>query len=101
MIALCNIYMCVFLTRWITYIIGFLLLLLLLFCLFAFSRAPPEAYGDSQARGGIGAVAAGLSQSHSNATSEPHLQPTSQLMATLDPQPTEQGQGSNPQPHSS
>jgi len=27
------------------------------FCLFAFSRAAPAAYGDSQARGRIGAVA--------------------------------------------
>ena len=31
-----------------------------LFCLFAFSRAAPAAYGGSQARGLIGAVAAGL-----------------------------------------
>ena len=47
--------------------------LLLLFCLFAFSRATPAAYGDSQARGLIGAVATGLHQSHSNARSEPLL----------------------------
>ena len=38
-----------------------------LFCLF---RAEPTAYGGSQARGLIGAVAAGLCQSHSNAGSE-------------------------------
>ena len=57
------------------------------------------AYGGSQARGRIGAVAASLRQSHSNAESEPHLQPTPQLTATPDPQPTEQGQGSNPCPH--
>ena len=43
------------------------------------------AYGDSQARGQIGAVAAGLLQSHSNAGPKLHLQPTPQLMATLDP----------------
>ena len=43
------------------------------------------AYGGSQARGQIGAIAAGLRQGHSNAGSEPHLQPTPQLMATLDP----------------
>ena len=43
------------------------------------------AYGGSQARGLIGAVAAGLHQSHSNARSELHLQPTPQLMATPDP----------------
>ena len=37
---------------------------------FAFSRAAPVAYGDSQARGLIGAVATGLHHSHSNAGSE-------------------------------
>ena len=36
-------------------------------------------------RGQIGAVAAGLCQSHSNGGSEPHLQPTPQVTATLDP----------------
>ena len=56
-----------------------------IFCLFAFSRATPSAYGGSQARGLIGAVAAGLRQSHSNTGSEPHLRPTPQLMATPDP----------------
>ena len=40
-------------------------------------------------------------QSHSNAGSEPRLQPTPQLTATPDRQPTEQGQGLNPQPHGS
>ena len=50
-----------------------------------FTRAAPMAYGDSQARGLIGAVAASLRQSQSNARSEPHLQPTPQLTATLDP----------------
>ena len=54
------------------------------FFLFAFSRATPAAYGGSQARGGIGAVAAGLRQSHSNSGSEPRLQPTPQLMAVPD-----------------
>ena len=39
------------------------------FCLFL-SR-PPSAYGGSQARGPIKAIAAGLRQSHSNARSEP------------------------------
>ena len=33
----------------------------------------------------IGAIAAGLCQSHSNLGSEPHLQPTPQLTAMLDP----------------
>ena len=52
---------------------------------FAFFRAAPTAYGGSQARNLIGAVAAGLRQSHSNTGSEPRLQPTPQLTATLDP----------------
>ena len=49
----------------------------LVFCLFfvvvAISWAAPAAYGGSQARGRIGAVATGLRQSHSNAGSEPRL----------------------------
>ena len=39
----------------------------------------------SQARGPIGAAAAGLHHSHSNTRSKPHLRPTPQLTATLDP----------------
>ena len=66
-----------------------------------FLWAAPAAYGGSQARGGIGAVATGLRQSHSNAGSEPRLQPTPQLTAMPDHQPTEQGQGPNPKPHGS
>ena len=58
------------------------------FCLLSFvvaiSGAAPAAYGGSQARGPIGAVATGLRQSHSNAESEPRLQPTPQLTATPD-----------------
>ena len=50
------------------------------FCLF---RAIPVAYGGSQARGQIGAVASG--HSHSHARSKPRLQSTLQLTATLDP----------------
>ena len=65
------------------------------FCLFAISRAAPAAYGVSQARGPIAAVAAGLHHSHGNTGSEPPLRPTPQLRATPNPQPTEQGQGSN------
>ena len=53
--------------------------------IFAFSRAALAAYGGSQARCLIGAVAAGLHQSHSNAGSESCLQPTPQLTATPDP----------------
>ena len=51
---------------------------------FAF-RATPRAYGGSQARGLIRAVAAGLHQSHSSARAELHLQPTPQLTAMQDP----------------
>ena len=43
------------------------------FVRFAFFRAVPVAYGGSQARGQIRAVAAGLHHSHSNVRSEPHL----------------------------
>ena len=50
--------------------------------LFAFSRAALTAYGGSQARGPIVAVASGLHQRHSNAGSKLCLQPTPQLMAT-------------------
>ena len=59
------------------------------------------AYGGSQARGQIGAIATDLHHSHSHARSELHLRPTPQLTATPDPLPTEQGQGSNPKPHGS
>ena len=53
-----------------------------LFCLF---RTAPVAYGGSQARGQIRAIATGLHRSYSNAGSELHLRPTPQLMATPDP----------------
>ena len=49
----------------------------------AISWAAPAAYGGSQARGRIGAVATGLHQSHSNIGSEPSLRP--QLTVMLDP----------------
>ena len=67
-------------------------------CLFVISWAAPSTYGGSQARCRVGAVATGLRQNHSNAGSEPCLQPTPQLTATPGPQPTEQGQGPNRQP---
>jgi len=54
------------------------------FVFLAISWAAPVAYGGSQGRGLIGAVATGLRQSHSNAGSEPRLQPTPQLTATPD-----------------
>ena len=47
-------------------------------------RATTMAYGSSQARGRIGAAAASLRHNHSNARSEPGLQPMLQLVATLD-----------------
>ena len=46
-------------------------------------RAAGVAYGSSQARGRLGAAAAGLRHSHRNAGSEPHLR--LQLMAMPDP----------------
>ena len=55
------------------------------FCFFVFFRAALAAYGSSQARGLIRAVAAGLCHSHSNVGFELHLQTTQQLMAMLDP----------------
>ena len=59
----------------------------------------PAAYGGSQARGPIGAVAASLHHSHNNQGSKPRLPPTPQLSVMQDPWPTEQGQGSNLRPH--
>ena len=53
------------------------------FFLFTVFRVTPTAYGDYQARSLIGAVATSLL--HSNAGSNPHLRPTPQLMAMLDP----------------
>ena len=51
-------------------------------------RATPMAYGGFQARGWIRAIGAGLHHGHSNTTSEPWLQPTPQLTATMDTCPT-------------
>ena len=59
----------------------FILFFFFFFFFFVFSRATPAACGGSQARGLIGAVAAGLQHSLSNLGSEPCLQPTSQLVA--------------------
>ena len=87
---------------WIAvYLKIFYFFIFLVFVFFAMSWTAPTAYGGSQARGQIGAAASSLHQSHSNAGSQPSLQPTPQLMATLDRQPTEQGQGPNLQPHGS
>ena len=66
-----------------------------LFVLLLAYRAAAVAYRSSQARGqvlrlGSQATAAGLHHSHSNWGLELRLQRTPQLMATLDPQSTEQ-----------
>ena len=63
----------------------FALFIYLFIYLAFFFRATPAAYGSYQAMGQIGTAAAGLHHSHSNAGSEPHLQPTPQLTATPDP----------------
>ena len=52
---------------------------------FVLSRAAPAAYGCSQARGLIGALATGLHQNHSDMGSEPHLRSTPELTETPDP----------------
>ena len=47
---------------------------------FSFSfQASLTAYGNSQARGHIGAAASGLYHNYSNVGSKPHLQPTPQI----------------------
>ena len=63
----------------------YVLLLFYLFKICGLFRAAPAAYGGTQARGRIGAVAASSHHSHSHAGSEPRVQPTPQLTATLDP----------------
>ena len=57
----------------------------LLYFIFCLLRAALAAYGGSQARGPIGAVAAGLCHSHSNSGPEPCGRPTTQLRAMPDP----------------
>ena len=55
------------------------------FLSFFLFMASLAAYGHSQARGRTGAAAARLDPSHSNARSEPCLQPTLQLTVMPDP----------------
>ena len=55
------------------------------FGLFTIPWAASMARGGSQARGRIGAVAAGLRHSHGNTRSEPHLRLMQQLVETPDP----------------
>ena len=52
---------------------------------FLLFRATPMAYASSQARGQIGASAAGLCHNNSTVGSKMHLRPTPQLMAMPDP----------------
>ena len=54
---------------------------LLSFLFFFLFMDTPAAYGSSQAKGQIGAAAAGLRHSHSHTGSEPRLRPTPQLTA--------------------
>ena len=79
-------FLCQYHTVFIIIIIIFFFLSFVFFVVVvvAISWAAPAAYGGSQARGLIGAVATGLRQSHSNTGSEPRLQPTPQLTATPD-----------------
>ena len=66
-------------------IISLYIFIYLFIYLFVFFRAAIAAYGGSQARDPVGATAAGLLQSRSNARSELRLRPTLQLTATPDP----------------
>ena len=80
------------------YLLTLFQIIIIIIVFLSFFRAIPVAYGGFQARGPIEAVAVGLRQSHSNLESEPPLQPTPELMAMPDPQPTERGQGSKLRP---
>ena len=66
------------------YIVNYLYICFFFFSFFLFG-ATPTAYGSSQAKGWIGATAAGLHHSHSNAGTEPCLLLTPQLKAMMDP----------------
>ena len=68
--------------------------ILSLFFSFLF-RAKPTAYGGSQGRGQIRAVASNLQDNNSNAGSELHLQPTQQFMAMPDPNPLSKAKDRN------
>ena len=73
------------------------------FYFFFFPRTTPTAYGGS--RLGVELELQLPAYTTVTTTWDPscvcNLQPTPQLLATPDPQPTEQGQGSNLQPHGS
>ena len=69
-------------TGWVNFWLGILLYIYIYF--FLLFRSIPVAYGGCQARGRIGAIAAGLCHSHGSTGSEPRLRPTPQLTAMLD-----------------
>ena len=73
------------LNMWFANIFFYCVVYLFIFFFPSLFRAALVAYGSSQARGKIKAVAASLCHSHSNARSEPYPQPTLELMATPDP----------------
>ena len=64
---------------------AFLFIFIFILFYFLLFRAAPVANGGSQARGPLGAIAAGLRHSHSYARSEPCLRPTPQLTVMPDP----------------
>ena len=85
---------------WATKELLIFLIFLLFICLFVCFLGPHLLHIEAP-RLGVESeltVAASLHHRHSNAGSKPHLPPTPQLMAMLDPQPTEWGQGLNPNP---
>ena len=75
-------YFCLFLYTETLFLFSFSFFCVCVCVFLLFLLAAPAEYGGSQARGQIGAAAAGLRQSHCNAGSEPRLQPTPQLTLT-------------------
>ena len=72
------------------------------FFFFCFFRASPTAYGHSQAKGWLGAAAASLHHSHSNAGSELHLHDLRHSSRQCQvPNPLSEARDQNPYPHGS
>ena len=63
----------------------YIIIIIIIIIIIMVGGAALAANGGSQARGLIGAVAAGLHHGHSNARSEPCLRPIPQLTVTPDP----------------
>ena len=82
-----HIYICMCVMFYLCFVCNFHIYFFIYFLFFLsfllFLWAAPATHGGSQARGLIGATAAGLH--HSNARSELPRQPTAQLAATPDP----------------